>query len=311
MVIQQGKYTLSYIRHLEAESIHILREVAAEFERPVLLYSIGKDSSVLLRLAQRAFHPGKIPFPLMHVDTGYKFEEMYEFRDLISRESGAELIVWRNEPAIALGANPFELGTQRCCGLLKTEALLTGLRHHNSDAAIGGARRDEEKSRAKERFFSFRDEFGQWDPRNQRPELWSLYNARISPKESIRIFPLSNWTELDVWQYIYLEKIPINPLYYARERDVVMRGGQIILLDGLFAPGKRYGPREGERRERVLCRFRSLGCVPCSGAVRSSAATLEEIVEEMMVTRTSERGTRVIDHDADSSMETKKREGYF
>src|SRR5438046_6495894 len=182
---------LDHLRALEAESIHIMREVAAEFERPVLLYSIGKDSSVLLRLAQRAFHPGKIPFPLMHVDTGYKFEEMYEFRDLISRESGAELIVWRNEPAIALGANPFELGTQRCCGLLKTEALLTGLRHHNSDAAIGGARRDEEKSRAKERFFSFRDEFGQWDPRNQRPELWSLYNARIGPKESIRVFPLS------------------------------------------------------------------------------------------------------------------------
>ena len=306
-----GNYALNHIRYLEAESIHVLREVAAEFERPVLLYSVGKDSSVLLRLAQKAFYPGRLPFPLMHVDTGYKFQEMYDFRDRIVRESGADLIVWRNEPAIAQGANPGELGTQRCCGLLKTEALLTGLRRHMFDAAIGGARRDEEKSRAKERFFSVRDEFGQWDPKNQRPELWSLYNARLSPKASIRVFPLSNWTELDVWQYIYLEKIPINPLYYAREREVVIRRGQIIVLDGLFAPGERYGPAPGEKRERMLCRFRSLGCVPCSGAVRSGAATLEDIVEEMMVTRTSERGTRVIDHDAEGSMETKKREGYF
>jgi sulfate adenylyltransferase subunit 2 len=311
VTILQGKYALSHARYLEAESIHVLREVAAEFERPVVLYSIGKDSSVLLRLAQKAFHPGRIPLPLMHVDTGYKFQEMYEFRRRIESESGAEVVIWRNEAAIAHGANPFDLGTQRCCGLLKTEALLAGLRHHKFDAAIGGARRDEEKSRAKERFFSFRDEFGQWDPKNQRPELWNLYNARIAPKESIRIFPLSNWTELDVWRYIYLEKIPINPLYYAREREVVIRGGQIILLDGFFAPGEKYGPVKGEKIERVLCRFRSLGCVPCSGAVRSSAATLEEILEEMMVTQTSERGTRVIDHDADGSMETKKREGYF
>jgi sulfate adenylyltransferase subunit 2 len=307
----QSTYSLSHLRLLEAESLHVLYEVAAEFERPVLLYSIGKDSSVLLRLAQKAFHPGKIPFPLMHVDTGYKFQEMYAFRDLVARESGAELLVWRNEPAISGGANPFDLGTQRCCGLLKTEALLTGLRGHRFDAAIGGARRDEEASRAKERFFSFRDEFGQWDPKNQRPELWSLYNSRIGPKESIRVFPLSNWTELDVWLYIYVEKISINPLYYARERDVVVRGGQLIVLDGPFAPGQRYGPASGETIERVLCRFRSLGCVPCSGAVRSTASTLEEIVEEMMVTRTSERGTRVIDHDAYGSMETKKREGYF
>jgi sulfate adenylyltransferase subunit 2 len=309
--MERGKYFLSHLRLLESESIHILREVAAEFERPVLLYSIGKDSSVLLRLAQKAFHPAKIPFPLMHIDTGYKFQEMYAFRDVVARESGAQVIVWRNESAIARGANPFDLGTQRCCGFLKTDALLTGLQHHNFDAAIGGARRDEEKSRAKERVFSFRDRFGQWEPKTQRPELWNLYNGRIGPKESIRVFPLSNWTELDVWRYVYTEKIPINPLYYARERDVVVRNGQLIVLDGAFAPGRQYGPSAGETIERVMCRFRSLGCVPCSGAVRSSAASLEQIVEEIMATRTSERGTRVIDHDADGSMETKKREGYF
>ncbi|HZN59568.1 MAG TPA: sulfate adenylyltransferase subunit CysD [Planctomycetota bacterium] len=311
MSSERGKYTLSHIRYLEAESIHVIREVAAEFERPVLLYSVGKDSSCLLRLAQKAFQPGKIPFPLLHVDTGFKFQEMYDFRDQMAKEVGAELLVWRNEPAIAKGANPFELGTQRCCGFLKTEALLTGLRHYNFDAAIGGARRDEEKSRAKERFFSFRDEHGQWDPKNQRPELWNLYNARVNPKESIRVFPLSNWTELDVWQYIYVENIPINPLYYAQPRECVLRGGQIIFLDGVFRPGAQYGPSPTEKVQTVLCRFRSLGCVPCSGAVRSDAATLEAIIEEMMVTRTSERGTRVIDHDADSSMEKKKREGYF
>jgi sulfate adenylyltransferase subunit 2 len=310
-MVEHGRYFLSHLRFLESESIHVLREVAAEFERPVLLYSIGKDSSVLLRLAQKAFHPGKIPFPLMHVDTGFKFQEMYAFRDAVARESGAQLIVWRNESAIAGGTNPFDLGTQRCCGLLKTDALLTGLQHHNFDAAIGGARRDEEKSRAKERFFSFRDRFGQWDPKNQRPELWNLYNGRISPKESIRVFPLSNWTELDVWQYVYTEKIPINPLYYARERDVVIRNGQMIVLDGLFAPGRPHGPTASERIERVMCRFRSLGCVPCSGALPSAATSLEQIVEEIMATRTSERGTRVIDHDAEGSMETKKREGYF
>ena len=306
-----ASWSLTHLRYLEAEAIHVFREVAAEFERPVLLYSVGKDSSCLLRLAQKAFHPGKIPFPLMHVDTGFKFQAMYDFRDWMALEIGAKLIVWRNEPAIERRANPFDLGTQKCCGFLKTEALLTGLRHHTFDAAIGGARRDEEKSRAKERFFSFRDRHGQWDPKNQRPELWSLYNARVNPGESIRVFPLSNWTELDVWQYIHAESIPINPLYYAQERDVVVRGGQLIVLDGLFAPGQPYGPKPSERIERILCRFRSLGCVPCSGAVRSTATTLEAIIEEMMVVRTSERGTRVIDHDADGSMETKKREGYF
>jgi len=310
-ISESGRYALSHLRYLEAESIHVLREVAAEFERPVLLYSVGKDSSVLLRLAQKAFSPGKIPFPLMHVDTGYKFSEMYEFRDWYVKEVGAELIVWKNEAAIAAGANPFDLGTQKCCGFLKTEALLTGLRHHRFDAAIGGARRDEEKSRAKERFFSFRDRFGQWDPKNQRPELWNLYNARVNDRESIRAFPLSNWTELDVWQYVAAEKIPVNPLYFARERDAVVRGGQIIVLDGPFGRGQRYGPGAGETVERILCRFRSLGCVPCSGAVRSRAASVEEIVEEMLVTRTSERTTRAIDHDADASMEKKKREGYF
>ena len=311
MTAGTSTYSLSHIRYLEAESIHVLREVVAEFERPVLLYSIGKDSSALLRLAQKAFRPGKIPFPLMHVDTGYKFTEMYDFRDRCVQDVGADLIVWRNEAAAAAGANPFDLGTQKCCGLLKTEALLSGLRHHHFDAAIGGARRDEEKSRAKERFFSFRDQFGQWDPKNQRPELWNVYNARISPNESIRVFPLSNWTELDVWQYIYLEQIPVNPLYFAREREAVVRNGQIIVLDHVFGRGQRYGPAPEERVEPILCRFRSLGCVPCSGAIRSSAASIEEIVEEMMVARTSERGTRVIDHDSDGSMEKKKREGYF
>jgi sulfate adenylyltransferase subunit 2 len=311
MISKTGKYSLSHLRYLEAESIHILREVVAECERPVLLYSVGKDSSCLLRLCQKAFHPGKLPFPLMHVDTGFKFREMYEFRDRMARELGAQVIVWRNEAAISDRANPFDLGTQRCCGFLKTEALLTGLRHHQFDAAIGGARRDEEKSRAKERFFSFRDAFGQWDPKAQRPELWNLYNPRVNATESMRVFPLSNWTELDVWQYIYLEKIPINPLYFAKERDVVVRAGQLIVLDGLFSPGEAYGPRPDEKIEKVLSRFRSLGCVPCSGAVRSGASTLEAIIEELMAVRTSERGTRVIDHDADGSMEKKKREGYF
>ena len=238
MTAETATYSLSHIRYLEAESIHVMREVVAEFERPVLLYSIGKDSSCLLRLAQKAFHPGKIPFPLMHVDTGYKFTEMYEFRDRCVQEIGADLLVWRNEPAITAGANPFDLGTQNCCGFLKTEALLTGLRHHRFDAAIGGARRDEEKSRAKERFFSFRDQFGQWDPKNQRPELWNLYNARVNPGESIRVFPLSNWTELDVWQYIYLEQIPVNPALLRK----AARGGGPQWADHRPRPRLRAGP---------------------------------------------------------------------
>ena len=296
---------LSHLKQLEAESIHIFREVASEFEKPVMLYSIGKDSSVMLRLAQKAFYPGPIPFPLMHVDTGFKFREMLEFRDNYTRELGLDLRVWRNEAAIADGANPIKLGTQRCCGLLKTQALLDGLRHYGFDAAFGGARRDEEKSRAKERVYSFRDPSGQWDPRNQRPELWNLYNSRHNQGESIRIFPLSNWTEVDVWLYIEAEKIPIVPLYFAREREAVVRGDQILLTQ----PGVRLLP--GEQPTLVRCRMRSLGCAPCTGAIRSDADTVPLIINEMFAFRRSERENRVIDHDEEGSMELKKREGYF
>jgi sulfate adenylyltransferase subunit 2 len=297
--------TLNHLEQLEAESIFIMREVAAQFERPVLLYSVGKDSSCLLRLAQKAFYPGKIPFPLLHIDTGFKFREMYEFRDSFTKEIGANLLVYRNEDAIANNANPYDLGTQACCGHLKTKALLDGLKKWEFDAAIGGARRDEEKSRAKERVFSFRDSFGQWDPKNQRPELWSQYNGRIKKGESIRVFPLSNWTELDVWHYILKEEIPIVPLYFAQKRSVVVRGDNLIPID------QAARVLEGEVPEEVMCRFRSLGCTPCTGAIRSDATTVESIVAEMMVARTSERATRVIDHDSEGSMETKKREGYF
>ena len=298
-------HTTSHLDQLEAESIHIMREVAAEFERPVMMYSVGKDSSVMLRLAQKAFYPQKIPFPLLHVDTGYKFQEMYAFRDKIAKDLGAELIVHRNEEAISDGTNPFDLGTQRCCGLLKTQALLDALKAGEYDAAIGGARREEEKSRAKERVFSFRDQFGQWDPKNQRPELWNLYNCRITKGESIRVFPLSNWTELDIWMYIHREAIPVVPMYFAEEREVVVRGEQIIPLDG----DARVLP--GETPERMVCRFRTLGCSPCTGAVRSEAQTVEDIIAEMMTVRISERSTRIIDHDQEGSMEIKKREGYF
>ena len=300
-----GEHALSHLERCEAESIHILREVAAQFERPVILYSVGKDSSVLLRLAQKAFYPGPIPFPLLHVDTGFKFKEMYEFRDAFVKQIGARLIVHRNEKAVAENANPHDLGTQRCCDLLKTQGLLEALREGNFDAAIGGARRDEEKSRAKERVFSFRDKFGQWDPRNQRPELWSLYNGRINPGESIRVFPLSNWTELDVWTYIHLEKIPVVPLYFAKKRRMVVRGNQLIPIQDAS------GLHSGEEIQEVVCRFRSLGCTHCTGAVHSQADTIPGIVQEMMVVRTSERATRIIDHDAEGSMENKKREGYF
>ena len=302
---QKQNAPLSHLKQLEAESIHIFREVASEFEKPVMLYSIGKDSSVMLRLAQKAFFPGPIPFPLMHVDTGYKFREMLEFRDSYTRELGLDLRVWRNEAAIADGANPIKLGTQRCCGLLKTQALLDGLRHYGFDAAFGGARRDEEKSRAKERIYSFRDRAGQWDPKAQRPELWNLYNSRIGPGESIRVFPLSNWTELDIWHYIHLENIPIVPLYFAKERRMVVRG------NSLLSPEQSFVKAMPGEEQMVRCRMRSLGCSPCTGAIRSDADTLPKIIAELVSFRSSERANRVIDHDQDGSMEIKKREGYF
>jgi sulfate adenylyltransferase subunit 2 len=296
---------LTHLRALEAESIHILREVAAEFQRPVMLYSIGKDSSVMVRLAQKAFYPGKIPFPLLHVDTTYKFREMIEFRDRFTAGIDARLIVHTNWKAIQEGANPFRLGTQKCCGLLKTRALLDALQAGGFDAAFGGARRDEEKSRAKERVYSFRDAFGQWDPKNQRPELWNLYNSRVDKGESIRVFPLSNWTELDVWQYIHLENIPIVPMYFAKEREMVVRGNTLIPVE------QDIPLLPGEKAQMVMCRMRSLGCSPCTGAIRSTADTVPKIIEEMMLFRRSERENRVIDHDQEGSMEIKKREGYF
>jgi sulfate adenylyltransferase subunit 2 len=296
--------TLSHLRQLEAESIFILREAAAEFSRPVMLYSIGKDSAVMLRLAQKAFYPGRIPFPLLHIDTRYKFPEMIQFRDWYAQEAGAELIVHSNDKALHEGANPYTLGTQKCCGLLKTRALLDALAEGGFDVAFGGARRDEEKSRAKERVFSFRDGQGQWDPKNQRPELWNLFNARHNQGESIRVFPLSNWTELDIWFYICAENIPLVPLYFAREREAVERGGSVLLMQ----QGMRLLP--GERPEMIKCRMRSLGCVPCSGAFRSEADTVPKIIAEMLAFRKSERDN-MIDHDEEGAMELKKREGYF
>src|SRR3954471_448766 len=262
------QYRLNHLKTLEAESIFILREAAAEFARPVMLYSIGKDSSVMLRLAQKAFHPAKIPFPLLHIDTSYKFAEMITFRDWYAKHVGAELIVHKNQQALDEGANPYVLGTQKCCGLLKTRSLLDGLTEGGFDAAFGGARRDEEKSRAKERVYSFRDAAGQWDPKNQRPELWSLYNSRLRKGESIRVFPLSNWTELDIWLYLYAERIPIVPLYFAKERPLIVRGGQMTLVHD----GMKLLP--GEKVENIMVRMRSLGCAPCTGAIRSDADTL-------------------------------------
>ncbi len=295
---------VSYVEQLESESIHIIREVAAEFKNPVMLYSVGKDSGVMLRLAQKAFYPGKIPFPLMHIDTGFKFPEMIEFRDNYTKEIGFRLIVERNEEWISKGTHPQKIGVDKCCAKLKTQGLLDAIKKHGFDAAFGGARRDEEKSRAKERMFSFRDEFGQWDPKSQRPELWSLYNCFINEGESIRVFPLSNWTEMDVWYYLRKEEIPIVPIYYAQEREVVDRGGILIPYDDMV------DLRPGEKVEKIMCRFRSLGCSPCTGAVRSEAKTMDDIIAEVEDASKSERENRIIDLTTDSSMEDKKKEGY-
>ncbi len=299
-------YKLSHLRELESEAIQIIREVVAEFDNPVMLYSIGKDSSVMVRLAEKAFAPGKVPFPLMHIDSKWKFTEMIDFRDNYAKEHGWDLIVEYNKEAFEAGVGPFSHGSKVHTDLMKTQALLKALDKHGFDAAFGGARRDEEKSRAKERIYSFRDRFHQWDPKNQRPELWDIYNARVNKGESIRVFPLSNWTELDIWQYIRLENIPIVPLYYAKPRPVVNMDGNFILVDD-----ERMPKELSDKAEMQMVRFRTLGCYPLTGAVESEAATIEAIVEEMMTTTKSERTTRVIDFDQDGSMEQKKREGYF
>ena len=295
-------YDISQLHQLEAESIQIFRDAVAQFERPVLLYSIGKDSGVLVRIAQKAFFPGRLPFPLLHIDSTWKFREMIAFRDRFCRENGLDLIVHVNEEGRRAGVNPFDFGSRKYTDIMKTQALKAG----RFDVAFGGARRDEEKSRAKERVFSFRDTFQQWDPKNQRPELWNLYNGRVNPGESVRCFPLSNWTETDVWQYIRMEEIPLPDLYFAKPRPVVKRDGALIMVDD-----GRMRLEPGEEVETRLVRFRTLGCYPLTGAVESTATTVEEIVAEMLESRTSERSTRVIDHDSDSSMEQKKREGYF
>ncbi len=299
-------YNLSHLKELETESIHIIREVAAEFENPVMLYSIGKDSSVMVRLAEKAFAPGKVPFPLMHIDSKWKFKEMIEFRDNYAKQFGWNLIVESNMEAFEAGVGPFSHGSKVHTDLMKTKALLDALGKYKFDAAFGGARRDEEKSRAKERIFSFRDKFNQLDPKNQRPELWDIYNSRIHKGESIRVFPLSNWTELDIWQYIRLENIPIVPLYFAKKRPVIELDGNLIMPDDERMPAEYM-----DKVEERMIRFRTLGCWPLTGAVESNATTIEEIVEEMMTTTKSERTTRVIDFDQEASMEQKKREGYF
>lgn len=299
-------YRLNHLQQLESESIHIIREVAAEFRNPVMMYSIGKDSSVMLRLAQKAFWPGKIPFPLLHVDTRWKFREMVEFRDRMARELGFELLVWINPDGIAQDISPVVHGSEKHTQIMKTDALKQALNHYHFDAAFGGARRDEEKSRAKERIYSFRNRFHQWDPKNQRPELWNLYNAKVNQGESIRVFPLSNWTELDIWLYIKRENIPIVPLYFAKERPVVERSGNLIMVDDERLP---LLPGETPQMKRV--RFRTLGCYPLTGAIESEADTLEKIVQEMLLARTSERQGRVIDYDGAASMEEKKKDGYF
>jgi len=300
------EFRLSHLRQLEAESIHIIREVAAEFDNPVMMYSIGKDSSVMVQLARKAFHPGKLPFPLLHIDTTWKFKEMIQFRDKFVKDNDLNLIVHTNQEGLADNINPFDHGSSKYTTIMKTHALLQALHTGGYDAAFGGARRDEERSRAKERIYSFRDRYGQWDPKNQRPELWSLYNGKLTKGESIRAFPLSNWTELDIWLYIYLESIPIVPLYFAKERPVVERNGTLLMVDDERLP---LNPGEKPRLENV--RFRTLGCYPLTGALPSSATTLPDIIKEMLLTKYSERSGRLIDHDEEGSMETKKREGYF
>ncbi|MCP4552512.1 MAG: sulfate adenylyltransferase subunit CysD [Bacteroidetes bacterium] len=301
-----SNYNLTNLRQLEAESIHIIREVAAEFENPVMLYSIGKDSSVMVRLAEKAFAPGKVPFPLMHIDSKWKFREMVEFRDKYAKEKGWDLIVHYNKEGFESGVGPFTHGSKVHTDIMKTQALLAGLDKYGFDAAFGGARRDEEKSRAKERIYSFRDKFHQWDPKNQRPELWNVYNAKVHKGESIRVFPISNWTELDIWQYVRLENIPIVPLYFSKERPIIEYNGAMVLVDDERMPKELL-----EKAKMRMVRFRTLGCYPLTGAVESEADTIEKIVEEMMTTTVSERTTRVIDFDQEGSMEQKKREGYF
>jgi sulfate adenylyltransferase subunit 2 len=297
---------MTHLKQLEAESIHIMREVAAEFDNPVMLYSVGKDSSVMLHLAKKAFAPGVPPFPLMHVDTTWKFKEMIEFRDHMAEKLGMKLIVHQNPEGLAMNINPFVHGSSKHTDIMKTQGLKQALDKYGFDAAFGGARRDEEKSRAKERVYSFRDEHHRWDPKNQRPELWNTYNGRVNKGESIRVFPLSNWTELDIWQYIYLESIEIPSLYLAKKRPVVERDGMLIMVDD-----DRMDIKEGEVVEEKMVRFRTLGCYPLTGAVESEATTLPEIIQEMLLTTTSERQGRAIDHDSSGSMEKKKREGYF
>jgi len=299
-------YKLTHLKQLEAESIHIIREVAAEFDNPVMLYSVGKDSAVMMHLTMKAFHPGKPPFPLMHVDTTWKFHEMIEFRDQRIKDLGWDLIVHINQEGVDMGINPFVHGSAKHTDIMKTQGLKQALNKYGFDAAFGGARRDEEKSRAKERVYSFRDKNHRWDPKNQRPELWNIYNGRVDKGESIRVFPLSNWTELDIWQYIHLENIPIVPLYFAAKRPVVERDGTLIMVDD-----DRMPIRPEDKVEEKMVRFRTLGCYPLTGAVESTATTLPEIIQEMLLTTTSERQGRVIDHDSSGSMEKKKQEGYF
>ncbi|MCQ2043274.1 sulfate adenylyltransferase subunit 2 [Stutzerimonas kunmingensis] len=301
---------LTHLKQLEAESIHIIREVAAEFGNPVMLYSIGKDSAVMLHLARKAFFPGKLPFPVLHVDTRWKFQEMYSFRTKMVEEMGLELITHINPEGVAQDMNPFTYGSAKHTDVMKTEGLKQALDKYGFDAAFGGARRDEEKSRAKERVYSFRDSKHRWDPKNQRPELWNLYNGKVKKGESIRVFPLSNWTELDIWQYIYLEQIPIVPLYFAAEREVIEKNGTLIMIDDERIL-EHLTDEEKARIEKRMVRFRTLGCYPLTGAVESTASSLPEIIQEMLLTRTSERQGRVIDHDGAGSMEEKKRQGYF